>query len=280
MPLKRRRNLPSAASGRLARRAGLAVQSRRARFKRVRRVRAAAAMAAAAEPVEFQGDIKGDQSMTAFNYGRPISRRITKWPLPGGLTPGRLMMKLPWRMPPYTYTPAAVTGDIIIRGNSVYDPDNVTRTGYGVDLWTQLSVLYYKYMVHAARVTFIVENVGASAVTLSLAAVEGAPTTTSLGEMIREAHRSMTLAPAGTAAARGSISLYARTKDVVMGQRANLDTLSSDVGSNPTTPWRFNLRVEDPLATTNVSIRVLVKAEYWVEWFAPNKGAPLASTEA
>lgn len=161
------------------------------------------------------------------------------------------------------------------RGNSLFDPDQ-TGTGHQPYLFDQWATMYTNYLVHGAKIVIRSVPIEAASVsqysgTLVVVPTFDSTSYTSVNQMIEQPYSRYTMAGANTKNSNSKIIRYISTRKLLGAPKHHTEgsqLFRAGIGSNPTSPWFYQLAYQSTDLSTTTSIDVSIDIFYYVEFYA------------
>lgn len=199
--------------------------------------------------------------------------RVSKWSLKTNqVFSDKLLVKLPYAQV-LARSVAGPTDQIVMRGNSVFDPEEATGgnqpTGYD-----EYSQFYGEYRVYASKMRVrIVNDTDGVGLNVTLMAGRSAQGSGSFLGSLQQPYTKTRYCGQPTGKDVVYVSNYMTTRKMWARPVKNEDnfvgiTGGTGTGSNPTNQWYFILEVGSSDGATNINYDVLIQMTYWVEFSA------------
>lgn len=171
-----------------------------------------------------------------------------------------------------TISPGATYAQYTFRGNSLYDPDYTKSIGDHQPMYyDQYMAIYYKYRVLASKITIDASDLsGNSSVYMICTPNTDILTSTSISYVMEQtgsvAPRIIPIAQRGP---MPKLKLYASTRKVMGLHKGEVydDTYSAVSNANPANLWYWNIFFSAVNDISNLSVGMVVKIVYYVEFY-------------
>lgn len=197
------------------------------------------------------------------NYRKRTTTNIVRSP---SFIPDRIFVKLNWAVDAFHLVNASPNGELILRGNSPFDPEFATGPGQtsalGYDQWAQM---YSKYRVHKSAITMkILTTDQAAKYSITPSTDPLFPNT--YFDAIQFPYTKNHIVSGIQYYHSISNSMYSK-KILGLKSLSYDDATASLVTSNPLTQWYWLIKGTTYSNLGTMSSYVQIKVTYWVEFF-------------